>query len=191
MGCIPAPACKKALVDATFQWPSRTRASDGICGDEAHQARKSNHNTGDAFDLTHDPLNGVDCHSLSLQVIEDPRVTYVIWNGRIFKTRIGHWEVYQGANAHRHHMHVSIKSEARNDLSPWPWSPDTDKMLRRGDRGTDVREVQEKLGIEADGVFGFGTEKAVKKFQRENGLRVNGVVDKETRAILFAEKENS
>lgn len=128
MGCKCAPACTKALKDATARWPKRSRISDGCCGDAAHAGRKSDHNPdasgfAHAYDLTHDPGNGVDCNLLSKEVIKDPRVTYVIWSGKIFKTRTGKWTTYTGPNKHNHHMHVSIKSDAHNDLSQWPWSP--------------------------------------------------------------------
>jgi hypothetical protein len=90
-------------------------------GDAAHQKRKSDHNLGNAFDLTHDPDHGVDCELLSVMVLSDLRVTYVIWNRKI-NTGSG-WRAYKGTNAHTHHMHVSIKATSRNDISPWPWSP--------------------------------------------------------------------
>jgi hypothetical protein len=64
----PAPSCLKALKDATLCWPKRNRASDGIIGNAAHQKRKSDHNPGNAFDLTHDPKNGVDCELLSVVI---------------------------------------------------------------------------------------------------------------------------
>lgn len=181
----PAPACKKALTDATLRWPDRNRASDGIMGDSAHSKRKSDHNLGNAVDLTHDPLHGVDCFQLRLRVIGDPRVTYVIFNGQIYKTRLGKWETYRGPNPHRHHMHVSIKPESRDDLSPWPWSPTTapeHPTLRRGDKGDAVEELQDKLNlyvlprIMADGIFGPATEKAVKYFQRLSNLEPDGIV---------------
>lgn len=129
MGCKPAPVCKKALTDATQRWPKRNRASDGICGDAAHQKRPSDHNSGNAYDLTHDIDNGPNCHVLSTQVVNDPRVTYVIWTGKIYKCREPEkgWQVYRGPNPHNHHMHVSIKSESRDNLSPWPWTPKTER----------------------------------------------------------------
>jgi hypothetical protein len=65
----PAPCCSKALRDATTHWPNRNRSWDGIMGDAAHQQRKSDHNDGNAFDLTHDPVHGVDGNLLSRQVI--------------------------------------------------------------------------------------------------------------------------
>jgi hypothetical protein len=121
---LAAPCCSKALADATTRWPQRSRASDGILGDAAHQRRKSDHNQGNAFDLTHDPLHGVDCGSLSRLAINDRRVTYVIWNRQIYsRARASEgWRSYHGPNPHTSHMHVSIRSDARNNLAPWPWS---------------------------------------------------------------------
>jgi peptidoglycan hydrolase-like protein with peptidoglycan-binding domain len=42
-----------------------------------------------------------------------------------------------------------------------------------------VQTLQVALGIEADGVFGFGTEKAVKRFQEKHGLKVDGIAGKQ------------
>lgn len=57
-------------------------------------------------------------------------------------------------------------------------------ILRRGTRGSTVKRLQEKLGIEADGKFGSGTEKAVKAYQEENGLKADGIVGPNTLAKL-------
>lgn len=53
-------------------------------------------------------------------------------------------------------------------------------LLRRGTRGGTVKKLQEKLGIDADGKFGSGTEKAVKAFQEKNGLKADGLVGPNT-----------
>jgi peptidoglycan hydrolase-like protein with peptidoglycan-binding domain len=53
-------------------------------------------------------------------------------------------------------------------------------LLHRPIRGQMVRRLQEGLGIGADGVFGPGTEAAVKKFQEEKGLEVTGQAGPET-----------
>lgn len=183
-----APCLKKFLADATVHWPKRNRASDGIMADARHiKAGTSDHIKGLAADITHDPLNGPNCHELSLQVVNDPRVTYVIWNGRIFKTRTGKWEIYRGSNPHRSHMHVSIKPEARNNLSPWPWS--VEAVIKHGDRGVAVREIQLKLRVRADGIFGAKTEQAVRQFQLAHGLEVDGIVGPRTKAALFEKGE--
>ena len=49
-------------------------------------------------------------------------------------------------------------------------------ILRLGSKGQEVKELQQLLNIDSDGIFGRGTENAVKKFQHENGLVVDGIV---------------
>jgi len=121
----PAPACKAALAQATKRWPNRDKSNDGIMGDASHQARVSDHNDGNAFDLTHDPKHGVDGSSIAeaIRKARNSRVKYVIHNRRIF---LGHgptawkWRGYTGSNPHTEHVHVSIWSGRRNDTSDWP-----------------------------------------------------------------------
>ena len=48
-------------------------------------------------------------------------------------------------------------------------------MLRKGARGDGVKIMQEALGIGADGVFGPGTERALKAWQSSNGLVADGI----------------
>ena len=48
-------------------------------------------------------------------------------------------------------------------------------ILRRGSRGEGVAMMQEALGLEADGIFGRGTERALKLWQTDNGLTPDGV----------------
>ena len=48
-------------------------------------------------------------------------------------------------------------------------------VLRRGSRGDGVAIMQEALGLDADGVFGRGTERALKLWQTDNGLTPDGV----------------
>ena len=120
----PSASCKRALADATAVFPKRSRVADGLMGDAAHQKRKSDHNEGNAFDLTHDPENGVDCHFFSELALLDFRVTYVIWNKRIYNVDMAEkgWRPYKGKNGHTHHMHVSVKAALRDIASPWPWA---------------------------------------------------------------------
>ncbi len=64
------------------------------------------------------------------------------------------------------------------------------ETLKRGSRGELVKQVQTKLKSwgyytgTVDGIFGSGTESAVKAFQKKNGLTVDGIVGKKTAAAL-------
>ena len=62
-------------------------------------------------------------------------------------------------------------------------------LLRRGSRGAEVKKLQEALGIGADGVFGGGTEKAVKDFQTAQGLDADGLAGPETLAFMVSFEE--
>jgi putative chitinase len=66
-----------------------------------------------------------------------------------------------------------------------PISADTTPTLRRGSKGPAVKQMQQKLGIPADGDFGHGTEMAVKKWQTSNGLTADGIVGPKTLAALM------
>lgn len=65
-------------------------------------------------------------------------------------------------------------------------------VLRRGagirpqPPSADVRMLQTRLGIEADGQFGAGTEAAVKAFQKKRTLTADGVVGPNTWTALFS-----
>ena len=48
-------------------------------------------------------------------------------------------------------------------------------ILKLGSRGNEVKVLQGKLNLKADGIFGLLTEEAVKDFQRSNGLEVDGI----------------
>jgi len=63
-------------------------------------------------------------------------------------------------------------------------------LLKKGSKGSNVKELQEALGLSADGIFGVGTEKAVKQFQQTNGLSIDGLVGTKTwEAIIGADTD--
>ena len=63
-------------------------------------------------------------------------------------------------------------------------------VLRQGDKGGEVKEVQRRLKLwgyyngSVDGVFGVGTRTAVIAFQKKNGLKADGVVGQSTYKAL-------
>lgn len=70
-------------------------------------------------------------------------------------------------------------------------------VLKQGSSGSQVRTIQTKLnnwGYNAgtvDGIFGYNTMMAVKRFQRKNNLAVDGIVGKNTAAALGITLMNS
>lgn len=53
-------------------------------------------------------------------------------------------------------------------------------FLKVGSRGPEVKQLQEFLNIGADGIFGKGTEAAVKSWQSDNRLEPDGIVGSKT-----------
>ena len=79
-------------------------------------------------------------------------------------------------------------------LSARAYRPDT---LRAGMRGEAVSEMQTALialgylGGTVDGIFGINTEKAVRKFQRDNKLNADGLAGAKTLEILYQKAKTS
>jgi hypothetical protein len=101
--------------------PTRSKASDGTIGDPSHASRESDHNPwvkdGDmgvvtAGDITHDPAHGQDNNVMVAGIVKsrDPRIKYIIWNGRIISSTISPWvwREYTGDNPHTKHAHISV-----------------------------------------------------------------------------------
>ena len=76
----------------------------------------------------------------------------------------------QFVNNHHHHFPARLRARGAT--------------IRIGDRGSDVAEVQAKLGLEPDGRFGAATLEAVEQFQAANDLVPDGVVGPKTWAAL-------
>ncbi len=53
-------------------------------------------------------------------------------------------------------------------------------ILKKGSKGAKVKTLQSLLHLYEDGIFGPLTEEAVKEFQRENNLVVDGIVGDKT-----------
>lgn len=132
----------------------RDKRSDGSIGDRAHAARKSDHNPAPdgkggrvvrALDITDDDGNlvadavwdaddfDIDGFFEQLRRRRDPRIKYVISDGRMFSSYASGstppwtWRHYPGDNPHDRHGHISILPGAENDLRSW-FAPQEDVM---------------------------------------------------------------
>ena len=61
---------------------------------------------------------------------------------------------------------------------------DASTKARASSTRADVRALQRKVGVTADGVFGPATQRAVKRWQRRHGLVADGIVGPQTRAAM-------
>ena len=65
-------------------------------------------------------------------------------------------------------------------------------MLKLGDKGPEVAEIQDALGIKnADGIFGPQTQKELIRFQKMMGLVADGVAGPKTIGMIFPSTDNS
>lgn len=152
-----APAVKAALAEATRRWPRRSTASDGTLGDTSHRASRSDHNPDAdgvvlAFDLTHSPGEGCDAHRLVRLAVarRDPRIKYVISQGRIWSSARAAegWRTYSGSNRHDKHAHVSVHKRYADDTRPW-WANTPPKPAEEDDmtpeQAKQLKEVHQML----------------------------------------------
>ena len=129
------PAAIAVLRQATAIAPKRMKASDGLIHSVAHLKANptSDHNTGLAVDLTHDPKNGIDCELIFEKLKEDERVAYLIFNKKIWsrqRRKEGNRK-YSGSNPHTKHLHISINDSHADDTSPWFWWLNQPKVLNQ------------------------------------------------------------
>lgn len=72
---------------------------------------------------------------------------------------------------------LGISNEINN---PYPGN-----LIKRGSLGRNVEQIQRKLDIVVDGIYGPKTEVAVRVFQKRYGLKVDGIVGENTWNVMF------
>ena len=186
----------RAEIDA--RWPRRDRASDGAIGDARHSKTRNSHNpvgtkrgpehgtkgAVHALDIT---AAGIDTDVVVHSLIGDPRVWYVIFDGRIWSRTTGWAARAQVGDAHTTHIHVSLRDgteriarAAESDTSRWLARPAGSS--RSGKLGTRATKALQKALIRqgyrtpsgATGWYGPETTKAVRAFQRDQGWSGSG-----------------
>lgn len=149
MAFVVDKGLEKLLAQINEAAPNRSKASDGSIGDEAHQGTDSDHNPEDdgpggnpedqvdARDFTHDPKHNADMGvvSESIRLSKDRRVSYVIFNRRIFSGALGPspwvWRTYSGDNPHDKHMHVSVRDDTHDQTQDWQIGIDMAECLTK------------------------------------------------------------
>lgn len=114
--------------------PNRSKASDGLVGDENHETTSGHYphyvagvglEIVTAWDCTNDPADGCDTWLLSetLRVNRDKRIRYVISNQKVFSSYATSsraawtWGPYSGVNPHTGHCHIQVLDEKISDTS--------------------------------------------------------------------------
>lgn len=211
-----APSLVRLVEEVDAHWPNRPKGSDGSIGDASHAARASEHNPDrdsdpmpagmvSAVDITKMSASGMD--ELREALIADDRTWYVIHDGTIWSRTHGFSpRKYTGSNSHTHHMHVSLMqtAEAAKSVRSWglgkaaPAKPADDKpaakpakvppTLRRGTSDPLLATLQRfLLGETLENVFGDRTEAAVRSYQAEQKLKIDGIVGPKTWARILTE----
>lgn len=169
--------------------PNRSKISDGSIGDPNHASRVSDHNPHcgpgvvTARDITHDPDKGADMGQITeaLRESRDPRIKYVIYNGRMFSSYQSgshpawSWRPYTGINAHEKHAHISVNCDGQKD-SRTPWTirrEEWDEVATKQEIKEAIREVvREVVSQELDKTR---KELAVGKSAAKNGYNSDNV----------------
>ena len=104
------------------------------------------------------------------------------WNGKPFynKTRHkgsnGNWGMSRGSYSFNGFLY---NPEIKEDIF------NLERTLLYGKKGADVKKLQECLGgLVVDGIYGTRTKTRVKEFQKNNKLKVDGIVGKNTAHAL-------
>lgn len=177
-----APSLKTLRTQVNKAFPNRSKKSDGTIGDTAHASRASDHNPNSegivcAFDITHDPANGADCHVMfeAIRKNPHPNCKYIIFDGKIASRKL--WWIKRPKSGHTQHMHVSVgvgndgksKPGTYNDTSLWDIGskPEPPKPPKIVDLGDDMQTavVTVTIGTKDDKGKGWGavnTGKTVK-----------------------------
>lgn len=85
--------------------------------------------------------------------------------------------------------HAAINLDTGSKVGKTATAGTTEKTLRRGSKGAQVKEWQKFLNstgavLVVDGDFGARTEAATKKFQADHGLETDGIYGPKTRAAM-------
>lgn len=130
-------------------------------------------------------------------------LTIMIYNRQKWGAAYPDGAYYGGVHPHFDHIHIDMTSAAAENLTyatlvavlgpvTGDGTPDVQfrPVLRMGMTGRYVRELQELVVVNVDGIFGPDTKSAVIEFQDEHDLEIDGIVGSETWAALLGQDES-
>jgi hypothetical protein len=129
-------AAVKLMSQINLAAPERDTTTDGAIGDAQHATRNSDHNpwvidrSGQPVVTAQDIDEDLNVPGWSMRQLvdaicrsKDPRVKYIIYEGRITVkgSNLQRWKKYEGKNAHSQHAHISFASDQRlyDDDGEW------------------------------------------------------------------------
>lgn len=208
-----APSLVTLRKEVDARWPGRSRASDGVIGDARHAASTNSHNpvgsgggprvgtrgAVHAIDIT---SSGIDVPAVLSVVVGDPRVWYVIHDGRIWSRSTGWVPRAHSGDPHTTHIHVNLREDsqaaavaAENDSRSWFARGSTSPAFLSGPSVIPLTTAQTRrlqraliskgfaIPAGATGTYGAQTTAAVAAFQRAQGWRggqADGIAGPET-----------
>jgi hypothetical protein len=203
--CSSGPSAG-AIVLRDFMLARYSEASDGgifNCRTVRGSTSPSIHGEGRAWDMMlpvrngrghprgHEAVRELGAHGRRLGIQS------IIFDRTIWSARSPSGRPYTGVHPHYDHLHIELTREGGRRLRAAELTllfsggvaariaSTVRPTVRQGARGEQVKALQRNLGgLVVDGVFGPKTTEAVKKFQRANGLRVDGIVGRQTWGAL-------
>lgn len=178
--------------------PRRSRASDGLVGDSAHQGTNSDHNPHyvagvgsnivTALDLTHDPAHGFDSYRFAevLRQARDRRIKYVISNRRIFSSYASGnraawaWGPYTGSDPHTNHVHTSVLDAPISDTRT-PWNLEG----FAADMTPSQQYIQHVLNYRIDAILHMRNPCVVPAFTATDGSKFPGITENNNLALTL------
>jgi peptidoglycan hydrolase-like protein with peptidoglycan-binding domain len=190
-----APSLVQLRAEIDARWPGRSRTYDGSIGDARHSRTRNSHNpvgtkhgprygtrgAVHALDIT---ASGIDTGVVLAALIGDPRVWYVIYDGRIWSRTTGWAWRRQIGDPHTAHIHVSLRDgtkavalAAERNTARWL----SVRSKTRGSRAANLTTAAThrlqralirrgyRIPSGATGWYGPETTKAVRAYQRDQG----------------------
>ncbi len=177
------PSLTQLLVQVDAAYPTR-HAADGTAAGQGHfNTNPSSDHTPDvngdvrAGDIGEVVENDAFDVAESIRLSRDPRVKYVIHEGRLFSSYPHSngapytWRPYSGSNPHSSHVHVSVLASNQTNVFPWdiggsPLPPEDDMAFLSEDQQKELAQFLDHIKAKSSNV-GF-VNQAIDDIRQKN-----------------------